>query len=359
MKPYPLQPQWNARLTFHFRVTITGMEWNVLGHEWASQLLARHIARGEARHAYLFCGPKGVGRRTLALRFAQALNCSNPPQPGQPCGTCRNCTQTERMQHPDLSILQAENEGGTLKIEQVRELQRTLSLAPYQAPRRVALLLRFQEASLGTQNALLKTLEEAPRKVVLLLTADSPESLLPTIVSRCEVMLLRPLSFEKLTHALQTQWQVPAPEARRLAHLAGGRTGTALSLLANPDDVEHIQAWLADLRQLLAAPKRERMAYAEQFSKEKSSEKNREKLRQALQAWLSFWRDVLLRCAGAHAPLTNLDWQAEIEKMAGKLSLDEVRARVRDLERALVRLEVNINPRLQAEVILLDWPRTT
>ena len=83
------------------------MDWNVLGHEWAADLLGQHIARREVRHAYLFAGAPGVGRRTLALRFAQALNCLQPPAPGQPCFTCRTCTQTFSQQLPDLSVVQS------------------------------------------------------------------------------------------------------------------------------------------------------------------------------------------------------------------------------------------------------------
>src|SRR5689334_15784386 len=101
-------------------------QWDILGHEWAVDMLYQHASRGEARHAYLFCGPSGLGRRTLALRLAQALNCTNPPAPGVPCRECRDCKQIEAMRHPDMNLVQADAEGGTLKVDQVREVQRAL-----------------------------------------------------------------------------------------------------------------------------------------------------------------------------------------------------------------------------------------
>ncbi len=337
--------------------TMEPMEWNILGHEWAADLLAQHIARQQVRHAYLFCGPRGVGRRTLALRFAQALNCPSPRQPGLPCGACRTCLQIQAMQHADLSVIQAVDEdgnpleGGSLKIDQIRDLQRSLSLTPYEARYRVALLLRFQEANANAQNAFLKTLEEPPDKAILLLTADSAESLLPTIASRCEILRLRPLPVEQLEGAMAARWGLPGEEARLLAHISGGRTGYALRLHQDPGELERRQDWLDNLLRMLAANRRQRFSFADQEFKEK------EKLRQALQVWLSFWRDVLLCAAGSDVPLTNLDWQEQVQMLGEKLDLPTVRARVSDLEQAIQRLDANVNPRLLAEVLFLDWPK--
>ena len=326
------------------------MSWNICGHEWAAQLLKGHIARGEVRHAYLFTGPGGVGRRTLALQFTQALNCQNPPVPGDFCGTCRPCRQIAAMQYIDLAVLQAEKEGGTLKIEGVREVMQLLSLMPYEGNYRVAVMLRFQEASIGSQNALLKTLEEAPSRVVLLLTADSPESLLPTIVSRCEVLRLRPVAPARLAQELQGRG-MEGEDARLLAHLAGGRMGYAMQLKENPERLEQRHLYIEELLHLLPASRRERFAYVEK------NYQDREALRESYGVWLSFWRDLMMRSVSRDLPLINLDMEAQIDELAAKVGFEPARARVADREQGIARLDASLNARLLTEVILLDWPR--
>ena len=323
--------------------------WNLVGHEWAVEMLKKHVVN-DPRHAYLFAGPPGLGRRTLALHFAQALNCQTPIEAGIPCGQCRDCRQIAAMQYADLTIVQAESEGGVIKVDQIREVRRILTLKPYVAKYRVALFLRFQEANDNAANALLKTLEEAPSYAVLILTADNPEQLLPTIVSRCEVLRLRVLPIEEIQRELE-HGGLESFRSKLIAHLSGGRPGYARQLIESDSLLEKREEELNDLQRLISTSRVDKFAYADKLSKDKDS------MRHTLLVWLSYWRDVMLRTAQAESPLVNLDRNVEIESLAGAISVSESRRTVSALEKALEQMERNVNPRLLAEVLLLDLPK--
>jgi DNA polymerase-3 subunit delta' len=324
--------------------------WNMVGHAWAVDMLRHQVIRAETRQAYLFTGPPGIGRRTLALRFAQVLNCTDPTQAGNPCGRCDDCKRIEARQHADVTFVGAETEGGTLKVEQVREQRRLISLKPFQAKYRVAIFLRFQEANDAAANALLKTLEEAPAHAVLILTAESPEGLLPTIVSRCEVLRLHPVPLDAVQRWLE-QRGAGTEQARLLAHVSGGCPGEALRLMEDKGALAYRGEKLNELLALLPATRAQRFSYAEKLVRDKAA------MRGVLMLWLSFWRDVLWRAGGASTPISNIDHQQEIESLSRRLTLPDATRLVEDLDLALRRLESNINSRLLAEVLLLDWPR--
>ncbi|MEO8354523.1 MAG: DNA polymerase III subunit delta' [Chloroflexota bacterium] len=329
--------------------------WNLIGHEWAVDMLKKHVIRGTTRHAYLFAGPPGLGRRTLALRFAQALNCQTPVEEGIPCGECRDCRQIEAMQHPDLSVVQPTDKdlkpdpGGEIRIQQIRDLQKSINLRPYQSKYRVVVFTRFQEANVSASNALLKTLEEAPSYAVLILTADNPEQLLPTIVSRCEVLKLRPLKVDQVQMALEEKG-FETNHARLIAHISGGRFGYALDLLESPSLLVEREERLNDLQSLIAGSRVEKFAYADKLSKDRDS------MRQVILIWLSYWRDVMLRAAQSETPLVNVDRNLEIEDIAGRMDLSSARLVVSRLENSLEKMERNVNSRLLAEILLLDLP---
>jgi DNA polymerase-3 subunit delta' len=326
------------------------MNWDIIGHQWAAQLLRGHIIHDTLRHAYLITGPEGVGRRTLAVRFTQALNCPSPKAQGTPCGTCHTCQRIERMQHPDLLIVESEEESQTLKVDQVRDMMSTLSLSPYEAPFKVAFLLNFEEASQHAANALLKTLEEPPEQVILILTAEHSDLLLETIVSRCEEVHLRPVPLLELQHWLENRWDLPPETAQLLAHISGGRPGSALYLHRHPDVQAEREQQFEEHDRLLSASRVERFSYVKTFKKD------REGLQALLQTWTSLWRDVLHQSLGSETPLINLDRESTITRIAQNIDPQTAQHFLRCLQKADRLLLKNANVLLTAEVVLLDLP---
>ncbi len=171
-----------------------------------------------------------------------------------------------------------------------------------------------------------------------------------TIVSRCEVIRLRPLSLNVLGQALQTDLGMPSDQAVLLSHLSAGCPGLAIQLYQDTQRLAQRQDWLDDLRQLRGSSRVERFARAEALAKDKES------LRSILQVWLSFWRDVMLRASGSSSPLVNLDRATEIESLSAQLSLGISYCTVQAFERTLILLDQNVNPRLALEVLMLDLP---
>ena len=329
------------------------MNWNLIGHEWAVQMLTKHIEQNQVRHAYLFSGPRGIGRRTLALRFAQSLNCTDLMPDGLPCGQCRVCRQTMQMQHPDLTIIQMAEDKTAILVDQIRELQHILSRSPFEAKFRIGLLLNFELATESAQNALLKTLEEAPTQAVLLLTVDAVESMLPTIVSRCEVMRLRAMRLDLLSQQLEEKHHIEPDQSQYLAHISGGRTGEALRLAHNEEGLRKRAELMEELLEAIRSDRNDRLDSADK----KYHYTGREALRDACTVWLTFWRDVMVCAAGENAPLLNPDYEQVIRQLSETLGLQTAREQATAVQTTINRLEANVNVWQLAEVLLLDLPR--
>lgn len=336
------------------------MGWEVLGHAWAVDLLQRQLRAGRLRHAYLFTGPDQVGKRTLALEFAMALNCAQPPGPGEACRGCRPCTGLRTEAHPDLSVVRIEPDDSQIKIDAVRGLQHQLSLTPLEARHRIALLVDFELANEEAQNALLKTLEEPPQAVVLLVTARSTADLLPTLISRCEVLQLRPLSPADIEQALRTEG-VPAEKARLLAAVSAGRPGLARSLAANEDLLERRATALDELQELMTGSRGERFAFAESWARKRKSteelEAVRRRVEERLATWLTLWRDALLIAYGADVHLANPDRRGDLERMLSSLTPQALAGGVDTIQTTLDRIDRNANIQLTLENLMLDLPR--
>ena len=317
----------------------------VIGHEWAIDLLRQQEQVGRVVQSLLLSGPPNIGKSTLARYFAQYLNC---PAEERPCGQCASCRKMVSGNHPDIRVF---DEDEPLKIDQIRSLQRELSLSPVEGRFRVALLCNFERATTGAANALLKTLEEPASQVVIMLTAVEPSHLLPTIVSRCQILKLRPLANAEILAALQSQWQADTAQAELLTQLAAGRLGWAAHALIDPDFLARRSQFLEDMLDLLRMHRAERLGYAAELSRDVAA------LKEALVLWLIVWRDLLLLMSGGRTKIINLDWQDSLQKVAARSSLAQAKDMVMRLQAAYNNLDRNVNPRLNLEVVLLHWPQ--
>jgi len=345
-------------------VSVAAGDWGVVGHDSAVAQLQRAVASGVVRHALLVAGPAGVGKTTLANAYVSALVCEAPPEPGAFCGACRSCRKVTRGVHPDIQrfdlATQAERaeKAGTrntsITIDTVRAVASAAALRPIEARWRVAILDDAETMAEVAQEALLKTLEEPPRSMLLIVLCDDLEALLPTVRSRCQIVELRPAPATAITDMLVARGQ-PTADAAAVAALAGGAPGWALRALATPALRAEREQAVADAISWIAAPAYDRLVEAVRagdiFGKQRAETLAR------LGMLLALWRDALLMVAGLANRMTFTPHAARLASLGGGWTLDAVTQAVRSVQTCMSDLEANVRPRLALETMVLQWPK--
>jgi len=390
--------------------------WQIYGQDHIVRQLDAAIRADRLSHAYLLVGPPHIGKMTLAIDMAQAVNClsrqrrstgrppggegsaaesealsglfdfgqgsaedsgenlpgetdrgeTRPPAPvaenteSVPCGQCSQCIRVAEGIHPDIRVIgvgtgDAEDVNRRdIRIEQVREIEAFLNLTAYEGVSKVVIVDGAELMNTAAANALLKTLEEPPPESLLLLLTANEDALLPTIRSRCSALYLKPVAKAALQDKLTRDYAADPETAERVARLSRGCFGQAVTALQNSQSLEQREADLERLQEICESGLDVRFEYAAEVANRFS--RDRDAARELLYLWLRWWRDLLLVKEGAEEYLHNADRSMPLRLHASQLSTGQVVEYIKRINRALEALDANANPRLTLEALMLGLP---
>lgn len=318
---------------------------DIIGHREIVLTLRNAVEKQRAAHAFLFSGPQGAGKKTTAMAFARALLCQSP-RAADACGRCRDCRLVGDGTHPDLHIIKPD--GASIKIQQVRQLQRNVLLSPHQGHRQVYILECVDKMTVEAANSLLKNLEEPPSGVVYILLTEQPYSLLPTITSRCQHFPFHPLSIKEVEIGLSSIAGLSAKDVRFAVALAGGSLGKAQALLSQGQ----YKARRDDVIKLAANLRRTNLSEISHRAEEMAQDKPTALVQ--LDLLLQWYRDLLIwRETGCEDILINRDRISDIDIEAALYTTGRLIDIISDIELAKRQLSANANTRLVLDIMLM------
>jgi DNA polymerase-3 subunit delta' len=317
----------------------------IVGHARSLGILRRILQSGCVAHAYLFEGPDGVGKATVARIFAGALHCLAGGD--GPCGTCGPCRKVDRGVHPDMVWMEAQ--GAQILIGQIRGLQKQMAYRPLEGTWRTVVIDGAHDLNPQASNALLKILEEPPDGNVLILVARAAGALLPTIVSRCQVVHFSPLSPRQIARFLQGRRGWPEEQAREVSLRALGSIGRALEMAQ-----DSVGDWEAAWLRVMGAM--DEMSTARLLSCAKEWSGGREDAMGRLGALLGLIRDLVLLAVG-HEGIDRAGHGEVLRPLAQGWGLDALLRGWEKASLALRGMEGNWNPQLVMEELLLEMRR--
>ena len=315
----------------------------------ALKVIGRIFRHGSLAHAWLLTGQEGTGKEGLARTMAGLLMCANPALSGEypePCGRCDHCGKLSRATHPDLVV--TEPDGAFIKLPQIHALQKNISYPPLEAGNRAVLILHAHRMNREAANALLKTLEEPPERTYLILTASSLNALLPTIISRCQVISCSGLEKDDIVEMLVKEPGIRREDAETAARLSDG------SLVRARNFLEYGMEFRDLFFRFISLPAARRFSLF--FDVSRAMSPNQDCFMLSITALRCIVRDLLLIKAGIiSVELLNPDRVQELEAAASALgteSLSEYAQRLERMERLSAR---NINREIHANALLAFW----
>jgi DNA polymerase-3 subunit delta' len=340
--------------------------WGALEGTTAARTLGRMLVAGRMPHALLIAGPAQVGKAQLALLLAQALNCGERAADAGPCGECRSCQRIAEAKYADVEtvgpgglcrVSEHDHSAGasqTIGICQVRRLEMVAVTAPYEGERRVVIVDPADALTEEAADAFLKTLEEPPAAVTLVLVSARPALLPETVRSRCRRIDVAPLPVAVLAERLGEADELGQETATALARLARGRAGWAFGALAEGDPLSQRRSQLNDVRRLSEAGDAERLDFASSLTGRAGDVGP---ALTVLEHWREWWRDLLRARLGSGSELTHEFLSEELGEHASRYHPSDIVGFLRELQTTETLLRMGVGARVALEALVLALPR--
>ena len=317
---------------------------DITGQQKPLTVLRAALANRRLHHAYLFVGPEGVGKHTVAADLAKAIHCSELNNDF--CDGCVNCTRIADGNHPDVRVIEPLAGKKEIGIAQIRELERELSYRSFTGKHKVAVIDPASLMNSSSQNALLKTLEEPPQDSLIILIATHAGGLLPTLRSRCLRLSFAPLARQEVAGYLQARQGMSSADAEFVAALGMGSIGAALSL-EKDELVEKRRIWTGMLGSLKVKDYHGAMIAAEALAS------HRDDALKFLKWAASWYRDLLIHGIDNNSDeLVNLDMREQIAQQSADGNVEQKLRAFSQSAGAAARIQRNLNRRMVLEKFL-------
>lgn len=320
---------------------------DIIGQQQVKNHLQTAIKQNNISHAYILCGETGSGKRTVSDAISQTIQCENRIDGIDACENCKSCIQAKSHNHPDIKYIT--HEKTSISVDDIREqLNNDISIKPYSSKYKIYIIPDAGKMTEQAQNALLKTIEEPPVYVVIIMITDNISSLLPTIQSRCITLNLKPLSNNEIASYLTSHLKLEPERAQIAAGFCQGNMGKAIRFASSQDFQEMKEQVLTLLKSI------DKMNVADIINVIKDFSKNKNNVNDYLDLMLLWYRDVLMFKVTKD---TNLllyhDEYKDISKQASTRGYADIEKIINAIDKAKIRLNANVNFEVVLELLVL------
>ncbi|WFA08487.1 DNA polymerase III subunit delta' [Tissierella sp. Yu-01] len=316
----------------------------IIGHEKAIETLKRQIKNGSISHSYIFEGEEGLGKSNVALAFAKTLLCKE--QEEEPCNHCTSCMKFESGNHPDLLFIEPEK--GLIKKGEIEKLIKSVVTAPFESLRKVFIIDDSHKMNTEGMNALLKTLEEPPEYINMILITSATNKILPTILSRCQNIKFYPVETKKIIELLEGSYGKSENEAKFIADFTKGSIGKSIELATSDDFFIKRQEIIKLIDNLLKGDRTKAISSFGFFNE------NKESIDEILDIFLFWFRDLMLyKKIGDNPLIINRDKLEYISRQSF-IDSDKINDIIEKVQQTKEYIRGNINLQLSIETMLLN-----